>query len=120
MVIFAQCTHKAFLESKKFYDDYQFSLDNDEGEEVLIEKENQYKDSIPKIEFQVYVEYDKTDNGKLTSIYPFLMDLDRKDAFILCEYGIFKSEEFSKLSVRMPWSIKNDFLLFCQKEENLF
>lgn len=119
---FSLNSHKAFLESKRFYDAYKLSFDNDEGEEVLFEKENQYKDSIPKIELKVYIEYDKTDDGKLASIYPFLMDLDidRKDALILCEYGIFKSEEIFKAYDSNAVEYKNDFLLFVKKNQTYF
>lgn len=114
--------HKAFLESKKFYDDYKLSFDNDEGESILFEKENLYKDSIPKIELKIHIEYDDTDDGKLASVSQFLMDLntDRKDALLLCEYGVFKSEEFFKAYDANSGEYKNDFLFFVKKNQIYF
>lgn len=96
---FTLSTHNKFLEAKGFYDDYAQSKINEEAQEILFEKEDRYKAALPKIITRIFIEYDESDDGYLSSISNFLMDLDseRKDALISCEYGIFEPEKVFRM-----------------------
>ncbi len=58
-----------------------------EEEQVVFQKEKYYKSLIPKIELNIFIEYEEKDN--LASLQKFIMDLDpaRKDALISCEFA---------------------------------
>ncbi len=91
-------THKSFLESKKLFDEYKLSIEKKEYETVILEKETKYKETFPRIVTEIYLEYGDKDDGKLSSVSNFLMDLDdnRKDALISCEFGVFELEKLFK------------------------
>lgn len=115
-------TYKGFGESKKLYDDYKLSVENEEGEEVILEKETKYKEAFPKIVVEIYLEYKNEDDGKLSSISNFLMDLDetRKDALISCEYGVFEMEKLFKSYYTNAAEYENNFVSFLRKNLHYF
>jgi putative ATP-dependent endonuclease of OLD family len=115
-------SYKGFGESKKFYDEYKLSLENEEGEEVILEKETKYKEAFPKIVVEIYLEYKDEDDGKLSSISNFLMDLDetRKDALISCEYGVFEMGKLFKSYYANAPEYENNFVTFLRKNLHFF
>lgn len=115
-------SYKGFGESKRFYDEYKLSVENEEGEEVILEKETKYKEAFPKIVVEIYLEYKDEDDGKLSSISNFLMDLDetRKDALISCEYGVFEMEKLFKAFYANAAEYGNNFVTFLRKNLHFF
>ncbi|MBS4063280.1 MAG: ATP-dependent endonuclease [Chitinophagaceae bacterium] len=115
-------SYKSFVESKKFYDEYKLSVENEEAEEVILEKETRYKEAFPKIVVEIYLEYEDEDDGKLSSISNFLMDLDemRKDALISCEYGVFEMEKLFKFYYANAAEYENNFIAFLKKNLHYF
>lgn len=115
-------SYKGFVESKKFYDEYKLSVETGKGEEVILEKETRYKEAFPKIVVEIYLEYEDEDDGKLSSISNFLMDLDetRKDALISCEYGVFEIEKLFKSYYANAAEYENNFITFLKKNLHYF
>jgi putative ATP-dependent endonuclease of OLD family len=92
---FTLTSHKKFIKSLRRYESYLQSISNNEDEKIIEKREQLFKLTFPKIIAKIYLEYDDEDEGKLSSISNFLMDLDdtRKDALISCKFGVFEIEK---------------------------
>lgn len=119
---FTLSCYKMFLDSEKLYDEYVQSKQASEDEDIIITKENNYKDAFPKIIAEIYLEYNKEDDGNLSSISNFLMDLDdsRTDALISCEFGIFELERLFKTYKTNAEEYQNNLIQFLKKNFHLF
>lgn len=119
---FSISIHKNFLKALKRFDTYVDSVNDKEDDSIIKKKEQLYKLTFPKIIAEIYLEYDKGDDGKLSSISNLLMDLDdsRKDALISCEFGVFELERLFKAYNSNAGEYGNDFILFLKKNFHLF
>ena len=119
---FSISIQKKFLKSLKRYDNFIESVNNNEDDTIIKKREQLYKLTFPKIIAEIYLEYDKSDDGRLSSISNLLMDLDdsRKDALVSCEFGVFEIERVFKSYYLNASEYNNDFILFLKKNFNLF
>lgn len=93
---FSLYSYKELKNTEKLYSEYVDSKSNKEADDTILAKENIYKNTLPKIELNILIEYEEKDN--LASVSNFIMDLDpaRKDILICCEYSVFDSEKLIK------------------------
>ncbi len=93
---FSLCSYAELNNTEKLYSEYADSRSKNEADNILLEKENAYKKTLPKIELNILIEYDENDN--LASVSNFIMDLDptRKDILISCEYTVSDPEKLMK------------------------
>lgn len=93
---FSLCSYLGLKETEKLFNAYLESKAKGEADDIVLEREKAYKNTLPKIELSILVEYEESDN--LASLSNFIMDLDpaRKDALISCEYSVENSEKLMK------------------------
>ena len=90
---FSLCSYKSLENTEALYLEYLDSKKKNAEDSILLAKEKAYKDTLPKIELNIHIEYNDDDN--LASVSNFIMDLDpvRKDVLICCEYAVSDSEK---------------------------
>ena len=93
---FSLSSYEKLKNTEKLYVEYTDSKLKKEADDIVLEKENTYRNTLPKIELSILIEYEEKDN--LASVSNFIMDLDpaRKDVFICCEYALSDSEKLMK------------------------
>jgi len=119
---FTLSAHKKFTKSFRRYKSYLQSVNNNEDEKIIEKRERLFKLTIPKIIAEIYLEYNEEDDGKLSSISNFLMDLDekRKDALISCEFGSFEEEKLFKTFDANAAEYNNNLIDFLRKNIHFF
>ncbi len=93
---FSLCSYAHLNNTEVLYNAFIESKAKSESDSIVLEKEKAYKGTLPKIELNILLEYNDTDN--LSSVSNFIMDLDpkRKDVLISCEYSVSDSEKLVK------------------------
>ena len=93
---FSLCSYSQLKDTEKMHGEYVDSKSKNETNDIVLAKENAYKNTLPRIELNILIEYDEKDN--LASVSNFIMDLDptRKDILICCEYAVSDSEKLMK------------------------
>jgi len=119
---FALSSHKKIVKSFRRYKSYLQSVNNNEDEKTIEKRERLFKLTFPKIIAEIYLEYGEKDDGKLSSVSNFLMDLDnrRKDALISCEFGVFEVEKLFKSYNANAAEYKNNLIEFLRKNFHYF
>ena len=119
---FTLSSHKKFVKSFRRYESYLQSVNNNEDEKTIEKREQLFKLTFPKIIAEIYLEYGDEDDGKLSSVSNFLMDLDnnRKDALISCEFGVFEVEKLFKSYNANAVEYKNNLIDFLRKNFHFF
>jgi len=103
---------KAYLLYEEYLKAIRSKKDDDD---TLLEKEKNYKESIPQIEVNIFIEYLDTDN--LASLSKFIMDLDtkRNDVLLSCQYQLANSAKFFEEFKANSSEYKKDILEFFRK-----
>ena len=119
---FSLSSHANFASANILYTEYVSANEAGDEEDVLFEKLDKFKNALPKIETNIYIEYTEKDDGNLASLSNFLMDLDidRKDALISCEYNISEPEKFFKVFNTNAAEYNNDIIEFIRKNLHFF
>jgi putative ATP-dependent endonuclease of the OLD family len=119
---FSLSTHKKITKSFRRYESYLQSVGNNEDEKTIEKREQLFKLTFPKIIAEIYLEYGVEDDGKLSSVSNFLMDLDssRKDALISCEFGVFELEKLFKSYSANAAEYQNNLIDFLRKNFHFF
>ncbi len=109
-----------FEESLKEYKAYEKAKTDKEDVEEIAKKERDYKDGLPEIVLNVFIEYEEKDD--LSSLSKFLMDLDptRKDVLISCVFKIENPDKFFFTYEKESKSYKNDIKEFVKKNFQKF
>lgn len=102
------------------YKEYEEARAKPEEEQVVFQKEKDYKSLIPKIELNIFIEYEEKDN--LASLQKFIMNLDptRKDVFISCEYAASNPEKIMTEFLSQEAKYKGDIIDFLSKNYKTF
>ena len=117
---FSITTYENIKKALDKYAQYTKAKSDGENEDVILKLENEYKDLIPKIILNIYIEYEDADS--LASLSKFIMDLDqnRKDALISCEYVINSPEKmFDDYLVRQD-KYENNIVSFLKKNHKKY
>ncbi len=119
---FSLSSHAGFLNASKLYSEYVAAKEAEEPVDSLFEKQDLFKNEIPKIVTNIFIEYTDADDGNLASLSNFLMDLDmeRKDALLSCEYSISEPEKFFKIFTTNAVEYNNDLIEFIRKNLHFF
>ncbi len=119
---FSLSSHDGFKNARKLYSEYFAAKEAEEPVDTLFEKQDLFKNEIPKIVSNIYIEYTDADDGNLASLSNFLMDLDmeRKDALLSCEYSISEPEKFFKIFTANAAEYNNDLIEFIRKNLHFF
>ncbi|RCR65465.1 AAA family ATPase [Larkinella punicea] len=117
---FSISCHNEFVKSYMLYKEYEESKLNQESEDILLKKENVYKEILPSIILAIQIEY--TEEDDLTSLSNFIMDLDpeRKDVYIQCSYSVKDPEKLIKVFEKHQKENNIDILNFIKKNYHHF
>ena len=117
---FSLSTYPKFKESLNCYRKYAKAVKDNKPDDEIFSKEEMYKNAIPQITADIFIEYDESDD--LSNLSKFIMDLDpeRKDTFILCEYSITYPEKFFKSFFEYHKEYKGDIIEFMRKHFRSF
>lgn len=119
---FSLSSHVKFTNANTLYLEYIQAKVAEEAEEILFEKQDKFKNELPKIQANIFLEYTDDDDGNLASLSNFLMDLDidRKDALISCEFSISEPERFLKFFNTNAADYNYDIIEFLRKNLHFF
>lgn len=117
---FSTSTYDNLKEAVGKYKEYVAAKAKPEDEQVILQKEKEYKLLIPKIELNIFIEYE--DNDNLASLQKFIMDLDpaRKDVLISCEYVATDPENLIEEFLSQEAKYKNSIIDFLNKNYKSF
>jgi putative ATP-dependent endonuclease of OLD family len=119
---FSLSSHANFLNAEKLYLEYLAAKEGENPVDIIFAKQDVFKNAIPKIVTNIFIEYGAEDDGNLTSLSNFLMDLDldRQDALISCEFSISEPEKFFKIYASTAAEYNNDFIDYIRKNLHFF
>jgi putative ATP-dependent endonuclease of OLD family len=117
---FSTGTYDKLKEAVQKYKGYKDAKAKPEDEEVVKQKEDDYKKLIPEIELNIFIEYETNDN--LASLQKFIMDLDpaRKDALISCQYAASDQEKLFEDFLTQQEKYKNSIIEFLKKNHRTY
>lgn len=121
-VDFSKECYKKFKKSLKLYEEYLNSVDSKKSEEEQIKIMAHVEKSLPKITFEILIEYDKEKDTNLTGLSTFIMDLDtsRNDALILFEYSCDDSLRLFSSYYTANKKEEIDFIIYLDKNIKSF
>lgn len=108
-------SHADLKKGVELFEEYEKAKAEGESDEVLIGKEEAYRDKVPSIALRIYIEYDEEDN--LSPLAKFVMDLDpeRKDALISCQFKVENTAKFFKTFHEDKDKYNEDIVEFTKK-----
>ncbi len=109
---FSLNTYAKFKEALTLFDAYEKAKNSKTTGKDIETKEIKYKDAIPIISLNIYIDYEESDD--LSSLSKFIMDLDpdRKDVLISCEYKVTYPEKLFKDFKLKAAKYDNDIIEF--------
>lgn len=110
---FSISSHLNFNETLDKYKEYSAAKIGKEKDDLEVE----YKNLLPSIDLDIYIEYNASDDGKLGSLSEFIMDLNeaRKDVYIKCEFSANDKEIFIQNFLSNSVEYSNDFIEYVKQ-----
>ena len=112
---FSTNTYDQLKEAVRKYKEYTEAKTKPDEPEIIEQMEEAFKKLIPKIELNIFIEYETNDN--LASLRKFIMDLDpdRKDVLISCQYVVSDPRKLLDEFLAQQEKYKNSIIEFLKK-----